>query len=121
MRVVDVVDLHLDAGHAVAVLVEGLRLVEVGVDELRVVLVEAGLEDRDDAELFAIGARAPLPNDMPICGEVTCTQSPSPTSSCFASVRPTTMPGIFAICSGLLQGSGSIESGRLSSSGSWLL
>ena len=51
-RVVDVVDLHLDAGHAVAGVVEGLRLVEVGVDELRVVLIEAGVEHRDHAELL---------------------------------------------------------------------
>ncbi len=55
VRLVDVVDLHLDAGHAVAVLVEGLGFVEVGVDELRVVLVEARLEDGDDAELLGDG------------------------------------------------------------------
>ena len=30
----------------VALIVEGLRLVEIGVDELRVVLVEARFEDR---------------------------------------------------------------------------
>ena len=55
VRAVDVVDLHLDPGDAVAVLVEGLGFVEVGVDELRVVLVEAGLEDGDDPE--ALGDR----------------------------------------------------------------
>ena len=49
---IDVVDLHLDAGHAVALVVEGLRLVEIGVDELAVVLIEARLEHRDDAELL---------------------------------------------------------------------
>ncbi len=46
----DVGDLHLDAGDGVALIVEGLGLVEVGVDELGVVLIEAGLEDGDDAE-----------------------------------------------------------------------
>src|SRR6185312_1591270 len=40
---------------AVALLVEGLGLVEVGVDELRVVLIEAGLEHRDDPELLGDG------------------------------------------------------------------
>ena len=58
-RSVDVVELHLDARDAVAVLVECLRLVEIGVDELRVVLVEARLEDGDDPELLGDGgARA---------------------------------------------------------------
>src|SRR4051812_15330768 len=40
-----------------------------------------------------------------------------PTSSCLSSVRPTTTPGRRFTCSGLLHGSGSISSGRTSSSG----
>src|SRR6478752_3741448 len=48
----DVIHLHLDTSDAVARIVEGLRLVQVRVHELRIVLVETSVENTCDAELF---------------------------------------------------------------------
>ena len=48
----------LDADDGVALVLEDLRLVEVHVDEAAVVLLEAGLEDADDAEVARRGLAA---------------------------------------------------------------
>ena len=51
-RMVDVIDLHLDARDAIPGILKLLRFVQVRVHQLGIVLIEAGVEDPGDTKLL---------------------------------------------------------------------